>query len=74
VRALNDAQPPSPTLLLIDEAAYRIRFGSLPGRLQERREAWMSFARQKGFRAAIVNLDMPEQAEGAAALQQALAL
>jgi hypothetical protein len=72
-RALAEAQPPAPTLLLLDEAAYRIRFGSLPGRLQERREAWLNFANEHGLRAAIVNLDQPDQAEGRAALQQALA-
>jgi Protein of unknown function (DUF2868) len=74
LRALSTAQPASPTLLLVDEAAYRLRFGSLPGRLQERREAWQNFAQQHSLRAAIVNLDQPEQPESQAALQQALAL
>jgi hypothetical protein len=73
VRALAQAQPAAPTLLLVDEAAFRLRFGSLPGRLQERREAWQNFAQLHHLKAAIVNLDQPDQSEGRASLQKALA-
>ena len=59
-------------LLVLDEAAYRTRFGSLPGRLAERRQAWQAFAEQLGARLAIVNLDQPEHADSRAALQHAL--
>lgn len=59
-------------LLMVDEAAYRVRFGSLPGRLTERREAWQRFADAQGVRLAIVNLDQPEHADSLAALKRAL--
>jgi hypothetical protein len=72
LRALADAQPPAPTLLLLDEAAFRRRFGSLPGRLDERRRAWRSFAEQGPWRVAVVNLDRPDDADALTSLQQAL--
>jgi hypothetical protein len=59
-------------LLMVDEAAYRARFGSLPGRLTERRDAWQAFAAAQRVRLAIVNLDQPELPEAAAALRAAL--
>jgi hypothetical protein len=70
--ALRQAQPAADTLLLVDEAAFRARFASLPARLEERRAAWQRFAREQGLRLAIVNLDQPERPEGAAALRQVL--
>ncbi|MBL8330268.1 MAG: DUF2868 domain-containing protein [Rubrivivax sp.] len=72
LRALLSAQPPVQTLLLVDEAAFRVRFGSLPGRVAQRREAWMRLGESLGVPAACVNLDWPETAETQAALQQAL--
>jgi Protein of unknown function (DUF2868) len=59
-------------LLLVDEAAYRVRFGSLPGRLTERREAWQAFAEAQGVRLAVVNLDQPEHPDSLSALKHAL--
>ncbi len=73
LRALAGAQPAAPLLLLLDEGAYRLRFGTLPGRLEERRQAWRQFAQAQDCRVAIINLDRPEQTEGAQSLQQALA-
>ena len=72
LRAMLAAEPPAPTMLLVDEAAYRVRFGSLPGRLDERRAAWREFAQARGWRLALVNLDRPDQPESRQALQQAL--
>lgn len=72
MRALSEARPPAEALLLVDEAAFRARFAALPGRLDERRDAWRRFAQEQGLRLAIVNLDQPDQPASAAALQQAL--
>jgi hypothetical protein len=71
-RAVAAAEPPAMALLLADEAAFRTRFGSLPGRVDERRAAWRDFAQRHGLRLLCVNLDRPEQGEAITALQQAL--
>jgi len=62
----------TPWLLMVDEAAYRTRFGSLPGRLSERRLAWQAFADAQGARLAMVNLDQPELPDNLSALRAAL--
>jgi Protein of unknown function (DUF2868) len=72
LRAMAAAEPPSAMLLLVDEAGFRVRFGALPGRLDERRAAWRAFAQAGGWRLALINLDRPDQPEGQQALQQAL--
>lgn len=73
LRAMVAPEPAAASVLLVDEAAYRLRFGSLPGRLDERREAWRAFAQAQGMRLAIVNLDRPDTPEAVQALLQALA-
>lgn len=72
LRALETVQPPALTLLMADEAAFRVRFGSTPGRVDERREAWRQFAQARGLRLSCVNLDRPDQPESQQALQSAL--
>ena len=44
VRALQAAVPALPLLLVIDESAYRQRFGALHDRVGERRAAWRQWA------------------------------
>lgn len=72
LRALQTVQPPALTLLMADEAAFRVRFGSMPGRVDERREAWRQFAQARGLRLCCVNLDRPDQPDALEALQTAL--
>lgn len=62
-----------PLLLLVDEAAARQRWATLPERLAERRAAWQRFADEAGVALALVDLAaaMPDAAPLEAALQQA---
>jgi hypothetical protein len=70
--ALDELGDATPWLLMVDEAAYRTRFGSLPGRLSERRRAWQVFAEAQGAKLALVNLDQPELPDNLSALRAAL--
>lgn len=72
LRAVQDAQPPAALLVLVDEAAFRVRFASLPPRIDERRQSWLDFGQRHGIRLACVNLDRPELPEGLAALRQVM--
>jgi hypothetical protein len=72
MRAVMEAKPPAQAILLVDESAFRTRFAGLPGRLDERRDAWRRFAQEQDLRLAIVNLDQPDQPFSVTALQQAL--
>ena len=60
------------TILLIDEAAFRRRFGADSARLAQRREAWRALGEALGTSAVCVDLDAPELAGAARALQLAL--
>ncbi len=60
-----------PVLLLVDEAAFRARFGGLPGRLEARRAAWSALAAAHGATPVFLDLGAPDTA-AAAALQAAL--
>lgn len=70
--ALGTALPAGvPLLLVLDEAAFRARFGGLPGRLDARRAAWTALAAAHGATPVFLDLGAPE-ATVAAALQAAL--
>ncbi len=74
VRALAAHAPAgSATILWIDEAAFRQRFGSSGPRLAERRAAWARLAQVLGSVAVITDLEALETSTAAAALQTALA-
>jgi hypothetical protein len=70
--ALGTALPAGvPVLLVLDEAAFRARFGGLPGRLDARRAAWTALAAAHRATPVFLDLGAPE-ATVAAALQAAL--
>jgi len=58
-----------PVLVVVDEAAFRARFGGLPDRLAERRAAWQRLAGH----AVFVDLSQPDLAAAERAVQIALA-
>ena len=58
-----------PVLAVVDEAAFRARFGGLPERLAERRAAWQRLAGN----AVFVDLSQPDLAAAERAVQIALA-
>ncbi len=72
VKEMAAAEPASTLLVLVDEAAFRVRFASLPARLDERRAAWQGFGQRHGLRLLCANLDRPDMPENLAALQRAL--
>ncbi|HSW27651.1 MAG TPA: DUF2868 domain-containing protein, partial [Burkholderiaceae bacterium] len=57
VRALRAAAPQLPLWLVVDESAYRRRFGSLPERIDERRTAWRQWATAHDLRLRSLALD-----------------
>ncbi len=59
-------------LVLADEAAFRRRFGQLPARLAERRALWRALAERHRAAWLGVDLEQPDAATAAAALQAAL--
>jgi hypothetical protein len=71
-RALSQLSPAVPWILLLDEAAFRARFGALPGRLADRRTAWKNFAREHAVPMAIVNLDQPERPDNLEAVRRVI--
>ncbi|MES2099850.1 MAG: DUF2868 domain-containing protein [Pseudomonadota bacterium] len=60
------------TVLLVDEAAFRQRFGADSARLAQRREAWRAFAEALGTSVVCVDLDAPEVADAIRALPLAM--
>ncbi len=74
VRQLAAAVPPGAgVLVLIDEAAFKRRFESMPERLTQRREAWRAMCAELGTLPVFADFDAPEPAASGAALQAALA-
>jgi len=64
---------PPALLLMADEAAFRRRFGSLPGRLAERRAAWRKLADANDAALLCADLDAPDPGAAARELQITLA-
>ena len=60
------------TILLVDESAFRQRFGGDSARLAQRREAWRVFAEALGTAAVCVDLDAPDLAGAARQVQLAV--
>ena len=60
------------TLLLVDEAGFKQRFGADSARLVQRREAWRVFAEALGTVPVCIDLATPELALATRALQQAM--
>ena len=60
------------TILLVDESAFRQRFGGDSARLAQRREAWRVFAEALGTAAVCVELDAPDLAGAARQVQLAV--
>jgi hypothetical protein len=71
--ALKQSAPTVPLLLVIDEAAFRRRFGAWPQRLDERRTAWRRLAEANGVGSLFADLDTPDPVLAEAQLKQALA-
>ena len=60
-------------VLMVDEAAFRQRFGGDSKRLAERREAWRAFAETQGTLPVFADLAAPDLVAGSKALQRAMA-
>ena len=60
------------TVLLVDEAGFKQRFGTDSARLAQRRETWRVFAEALGTVAVCIDLGTPDLALAARALQQAM--
>ncbi len=60
------------TILLVDEAAFKQRFGADSARLVQRRDAWRVFAEALGTVAVCVDLDAPDVVGAGRALQSAM--
>jgi hypothetical protein len=72
VRALRRAASAVPLVVLADETAFRTRFASIPGRMNERRAAWRRWAQALGVGLLCVDLAQPDGAAAERDLQQAL--
>jgi len=59
------------TIVVIDEAAFKQRFGTDSARLTQRRDAWRAFGEALGTVAVCVDLDAPEVAGAVRAVQSA---
>ncbi len=74
VRQLAAALPAGASVLvLIDEAAFKRRFESMPERLAQRREAWRAMCTELGTLPVFADFEAPEAVANGAALQAALA-
>jgi Protein of unknown function (DUF2868) len=73
VRALQQAAPGLPLLMVVDEAGFARRFGALADRMAERRRAWQRLADDAGCALLCVDLEAPDPAPAAAWLDAALA-
>ena len=65
------AAAPIPVVAVVDESAFRRRFGGLPERLAERRAAWQTLAATAGVRIVPVDLAQPDPARAERAMQSA---
>lgn len=57
ITALRAAAPGVPLRLLANEASFARRFGTLPGRVDERRAAWQTFAQAQGVEFGAADLE-----------------
>jgi hypothetical protein len=64
--------PGGALVALIDEGAFRDRWGSEPGRLDERRAAWRAFCAERRVACVLAALAASDQTEATAALERAL--
>ncbi|MDH5538025.1 MAG: DUF2868 domain-containing protein [Rhizobacter sp.] len=60
-------------LMMVNESAFRQRFGAQPGRLVARREAWLQLAESLGTLPVWVDLEAPDLAATEQMLQSAIA-
>jgi pimeloyl-ACP methyl ester carboxylesterase len=60
------------TIVLVDEAAFRQRFGGDSARLAQRRDAWRAFGEALGSLTVCIDLDSPDHAGASRALQLAM--
>ena len=67
-----DSATRPPILLVVDESAFRRRFGAEPGRFAQRRAAWQAFAGELGTVAVFLVLEQPDLRAAEQALQGAL--
>ncbi len=72
-RLLAAAPAGASVLVLVDEAAFRRRFGALPERLTHRRDAWRRFCEALHTLPVFADLEAGDAAADATALQAALA-
>lgn len=73
VEALKHAAPGATLLLVADEAGFVRRFGTLPGRVEERRTAWRAFAQAQAVDLLCADLEAADPSPAHAALKTALA-
>lgn len=73
VRALCQAAPGLPHLMVVDEAGFARRFGGLADRMAERRAAWQRLADDSGCALLCIDLERTDPAEGATRADAALA-
>ena len=60
VQRLQAVADAAPLLAVVDEAAFRQRFGALPERLAERRAAWQRWADGLGVTLMCCDLNQPD--------------
>ena len=68
VQRLRAVEGAPPLLAVVDEAAFRQRFGAFPERLSERRDAWQRWADGLGVALLCVDLNQPDVADARAVL------
>lgn len=76
VQRLASSRPagrPVPVLMLVNESAFRKRFGAQPGRIIARRDAWLHLAESLGTVPVWVDLDAPDLSATEQALHAAIA-
>ena len=69
-RLLDALAGPLPVLAVVDEAAFKRRFATMPERLSERRAAWQRLAQAHGAALVCVDLEAPD-VDGAGRLLRA---
>jgi hypothetical protein len=64
--------PATPLVAIVDEASFRRRFAQQPARLEERRAAWRDLLASRRLEPVFVDLEAPDLAAAAAALERVL--
>lgn len=64
--------PATPLVAIVDEASFRRRFAQQPARLEERRAAWRDLLASRRLEPVFVDLETPDLAAAAAALERVL--